>query len=106
MRRRDEFAEAALAHDRNTKDSRARHQTYVSHKAVLDNHRAKAEAEIAGMEARKEELRKVIADMDEKAEDLEGRLGGEEAVQGAKDTANSAKYEAFLEMESDELDLE
>lgn len=103
--RRREHEEDWIEHDRATKAARAKYRLYAERKQRLEKISSDAEK-------RKEEIRLELLALDQKQvqmavalEELEEKFG-EDAVRGEKDARISEKYRAFLEMETDELDLE
>lgn len=104
-RRRDKYEQVAIAHDQRTKRERGIFGSYASQKKVNEDHIEKLQAEIDGMAAKREALKEKIRFHQGNIAQLEEK-SGETARKGEKAAAISAKYEAYLNMETDELNVE
>lgn len=103
--RRDEHEEDYLRHDRNTVLSRQNWKHIEQRTERYQKFQKEAEVRLAGLPAEEEALREKIQHWKEELEKLKEK-SRDKAQSGEDDTKLSAKYKAYLEMESDELDLD
>lgn len=103
-RRRDEHEEDAINHDRRTKAARAQYAWFKERKERLEGICRDSERDILKKQTEQQVLRQKIQETMESLNDHKEQHGGAARV-GERAAEVSAKYTAYLEMESDELDL-